>query len=106
MEGHPRWAMGTQLLVGPSDDNVITVAALRSSTANPTGELAGNPMEIMLDYGSAVSLMIKEKADKLQDKSTNIPLPQVSLITASGEPLQITVCVLAPVRINQLYRCY
>ena len=84
--------MGTQLPVGPSDDNVITVAALRSSTANPTGELAGNPMEIMLDYGSAVSLMIKEKADKLQDKSTNIPLPQVSLITASGATADNCVC--------------
>ena len=46
--------------------------------------------------------MIKEEADKLQGKLANIPIPQVRLITASGEPLQITACVQAPVRISQL----
>ena len=75
------WA--SQLSVGPSDDNVITVAAVRSSAATFTGELAGKPKEMMLDSGSAVSLVLKEEADKLQDKLTNIPIPQVRLITAS-----------------------
>ena len=76
----------SQLSVGPSDHNVITVAAVRYSAATLTGELAGKPMEMMLDSGSAVLLMLKEEADKLQDKLTNITIPQVRLITASGEP--------------------
>ena len=92
----------SQLSVGPSDHNVITVAAVRSSAATLTGELAGKPMEMMLDSGSAVSLVLKEEADKLQDKLTNITIPQVRLITASGEPLHIAGRVQASVRICQL----
>ena len=97
------WA--SQLSVGPSDHNVITVAAVKSSAATLTGELAGKPMEMMLDSGSAVSLVslvLKEEADKLQDKLTNITIPQVRLVTASGEPLQIAGRVQASVRICQL----
>ena len=73
------------------------MAAVKSSAATLTGELAGERMEMMLDSGSAVSLVIKEEADKLQDKLANIPIPQVRLITASGEPLQITDKLVAPV---------
>ena len=94
------WA--SRLLVGPSVNNAITVAAVKSSAATLTGELAGECMEMMLDSGSAVSLVIKEEADKLQGKLANIPIPQVRLITAAGEPLQITGCVQAPVGISQL----
>ena len=79
------------------------MAAVKSSAATLTGELAGERMEMMLDSGSAVSLVIKEEADKLQGQLANIPIPQVRLITASGEPLQITGCVQAPaVGISQL----
>ena len=94
------WA--SRLLVGPSVDNAIAVAAVKSSAATLTGELAGECMEMMLDSGSTVSLVIKEEADKLQGKLANIPIPQVRLITTSGEPLQITGCVQAPVGISQL----
>ena len=44
----------SQLSVGSSDHNVITVAAVRSNAATFTGELAGKPMEMMLDSGSVV----------------------------------------------------
>ena len=44
----------------------------------------------------------KEEADKLQGKLTNIPVPQVRLITASGELLLITGFVQAPLSISQL----
>ena len=67
-EGRPCGAVGAPVSVGSSDYNVITVAAVRSSAATLTGELAGKPMEMMLDSGSAVSLVLKEEADKLQDK--------------------------------------
>ena len=75
------------------------MAAVRSSAATLTGELAGKPMEMMLDSGSAVSLVLKEEADKLQDKLT---IPQVRLVTASGEPLQVAGRVQASVKICQL----
>ena len=78
------------------------MAAVKSSAATLTGELAGERMEMMLDSGLAVSLVIKEEANKLQGKLANIPIPQVKLITASGEPLQITGCVQAPLGISQL----
>ena len=41
------WA--SRLLVGPSVDNAITVAAVKSSATTLTGELAGERMEMMLD---------------------------------------------------------
>ena len=78
---------------------MVTVSVVKSSAATLIGELAGRPLEMMLDSGSAVSLIIKEVTDNLQDKLTNIPIPQVRLITASGEPLPIIGCVQAPVKI-------
>ena len=57
------------------------MAAVRFSAATLTGELVGERMEMMIESGSAVSLVIKEEADKLQGKLTNIPIPQVRLIT-------------------------
>ena len=79
---------------------MVTVSVVRSSAATLVGELAGKSLEMMLDSGSAVSLIIKEEVDTLHDKLINIPIPQVRLITASGEPLPITGCVQAPVRIS------
>ena len=94
------WA--SLLPVGPPDDQkqMVTVSVVRSSAATLVGELAGKSLEMMLDSGSAVSLIIKEEVDTLHDKLINIPIPQVRLITASGEPLPITGCVQAPVRIS------
>ena len=37
--------------------------------------LVNQSREMMLDSGSAVSLVFKEEADKLQDKLTNITIP-------------------------------
>ena len=75
------------------------MAVVKSNAATLIGELAGKPLEMMLDSGSAVSLIIKQVVDNLQDKLMNIPIPQVRLITASGEPLPIIGCVQAPVKI-------
>ena len=80
----------------------VSTLVAEDGAATLTGELAGKPMEMMLDSGSAVSLVLKEEADKLQDKLTNITIPQVRLITASGEPLQIAGRVQASVKICQL----
>ena len=43
-----------QATIGP-DQAIITVAAVRTSAAIITGELAGRLVEMMLDSGSAVS---------------------------------------------------
>jgi len=90
--------------VGPANDyEVVTVLAVKSSSASLTGEFAGTVMEMMLDSGSAVSLVVKQEITNLgQDKLTNIPASKLRLVTASGEPLPITGCVQALVRISWL----
>ena len=90
--------------VGPANDyEVVTVSRVRSSSATLTGEFAGRVMEMMLDSGSAVSLVIKQENSNFnQDKLTNIPAPKLRLVTASKEPLPIIGCVQTLVRISQL----
>ena len=91
------------LPVGPSDDQVVTVSAVKCNAAILTGELAGKIMEMMIDSGSAVSLVMKQEVDVLKhDRLLNAPVPKLRLVTASGEPMLITGCIQAPVRISQL----
>ena len=91
------------LPVGPSDDHVVTVSAVKCNAAILTGELAGKIMEMMIDSGSAVSLVTKQEVDMLKhDRLLNAPVPKLRLVTASGEPMLITGCIQAPVRISQL----
>ena len=91
------------LPIGPSNDCVVTVSAVKCNAAIRTGELAGKIMERMIDSGSAVSLVMKQEVNTLkQDKLFNVPAPKLRLVTASGEPMLITGCIQAPVRISQL----
>ena len=95
------WA--SLLPVGPSNDRVVTVAAVKCNAAILTGELAGKIMEMMIDSGSAVSLVMKQEVDTLkQDKLFNVPVPKLRLVTALGEPMLIIGCIQAPVRISHL----
>lgn len=55
-----------------------------------------------LTLDRAVSLVIKQEVANVQQQATNCPIPRVKLITASGEPLPITGCVRALVRIHHL----
>ena len=66
------------------------------------GQWGGKVMEMMLDSGSAMSLVIKQEVANVQQQLTNCSIPRVKLITASGEPLPITGCVQALVRIHHL----
>ena len=59
-------------------------------------------MEMMLDSGLAVSLVIKQEVANVQLQLTNSPVPKVKLITALKEPLPITGCVHAFVQIHHL----
>ena len=81
---------------------MVTVSVVRSSASTLTGELAGKALEMMLDSGSAVSLLIKGEADIMKDTLISTSIPQVRLIMASGEPLPVVGCVKAPIRIDQL----
>ena len=91
-----------QAAIGP-DQTIITVAAVRTSAAIITGELAGRLVETMLNSGSAVSLVMRNEIITCGDKITTLTsLPPLKLITASGEPLPISGCVRLPVKINQL----
>lgn len=91
------------LPVGLSDGNIITMLAVRCNAAILTGELAGKTMEMMIDSGAAVSLVTKQEVDTLKhDNLLNAPVPKLRLVTASGEPMLITGCIQAPIRISQL----
>ena len=64
---------------GPCDDNIVTVLAARCNAAILTGELVGKTMEMIIDSGSAVSLVAKQEADSLKhDKWLNIPVPKLN----------------------------
>ena len=76
------------------------MSAVQCNVAILTGELAGKTVEMIIDSGSAVSLVTKQEVNTLKhDKLLNAP---VRLVTASGEPMLITGCIQAPVRISQL----
>jgi len=94
-----------QATIGP-DQTMITVATVRTSASIVTGELAGRLVEMMLDSGSAVSLIMRTEIITCGDKITTLtrppPPPPLKLITASGEPLPISGCVRLPVKIDQL----
>ena len=65
----------------------ITVAAMRTNAAVVTGLLGGVAMEMMLDSGSAVSLVRKDMMSSQMNNVTQISLPAVKLVTAAGDDL-------------------
>ena len=69
-------AAGALLPVGPNNDKTVTVFVhvVRSSASTLTGKLAGKTLEMMLDSGSAVSLLIKEEADIMKDTLISTPI--------------------------------
>ena len=47
------------LQVGSSNDHVVTMSAVKCNAAILTGELAGKIIEMIINSGSAVSLVMK-----------------------------------------------
>ena len=81
------------LSVGPTDDNMVTVPAVRFSVVILAGELADKTLEMML----AASLVMTQEGDNLkQYKLSNAP--KFILIIAPGAPLLITRCILGSSR--------
>ena len=87
--------------MSPQDTNIVTVAAVRTKAAVIKGKVGGVATEMMVDSGSSVSIVRKEVLDQSQGITKIRPAPQLQLITASGEPLQVLDHIMAPVRIGQ-----
>ena len=80
--------------------NLIMVSVIRTNSAIITGLVGGAPMEIMLDSGSAVSLITQGMISPLMTSVIHIPLPQVKLVTAAGNDLLIVDHIQAAVQIQ------
>ncbi len=69
----------SQSLLGPRDVNTITVAAIKTNAAVIKGEIGGIAMDMMLDSGSAVSLVRRETMKRSQDIVWKQPTPGLQL---------------------------
>ena len=90
MQGNDHVQGGPQVspaIIVSDTNTLIPVAAMRTNAAVVTGLLGGVAMEMMLDSGSAVSLVRKDMMSSQMNNVTQIPLPAVKLVTAAGDDL-------------------
>ena len=73
---------------------------MRTNSAVVTGLLGGVSMEMMLDSGSAVSLVRKDMISPQMNNVVHIPPPLVKLVTAAGDDLLIVDHIQTTVRIQ------
>ena len=73
---------------------------MRTISAVVTGLFGGVSMEMMLDSGSAVSLVRKDMISPQMNDVVHIPLPLVKLVTATGDNLLIVDHIQTTVRIQ------
>ena len=73
---------------------------MRTNSAVVTGLLEGVSMEMMLDSGSAVSLVRKDMISPQMNNVVYIPLPLVKLVTAAGDDLLMVDHIQITVRIQ------
>ena len=84
------------------NDNVITIAAVKSTATVIKGTFGGVVVEVMLDSGSSVSLV---QLDVLQGACNVIQVTtarSVQLVTASGDKLPILQHVKASIQLGKL----
>ena len=62
--------------------------------------MVGVVVEIMLDTGSAVSLLCRMEADSMNTNPSSHGCSSIQLVTASGESLPIVSCVEISVQIT------
>ena len=79
---------------------LITVASVTSKATVTMGEVGCSKVEMMLDSGSAVSLLRKQETENMKLIQPVERAPVVKLVTASGEPLLISSHVQAPVQVG------
>ena len=85
------------------DVSISTVAAVRAKAAIIAGEIGGVG-EMMLDSGSTVLLIRQDIIKQLHPQSIAKlrGIPELKLITASGEPLQVVDHIEASIRLRKL----
>ena len=67
----------------------VTVATIKNKATVIMGEVGNASVEIMFDSGSAVSLLRKRDMELMKSLQHVDKHPQVTLITASLEPLAV-----------------
>ena len=80
--------------------NLITVAAMRTNSAVVTSLLGGVSMGIIVDSGSAVSMVRKDMISPQMNNVVHIPLHLVKLVTAAGDDLLIVDHIQTTVQIQ------
>ena len=90
--------------MNPQDVRIITIAAVRTKAAIIAGEIGGVVVEMMLDSGSTVSLIRQDIIKQLHPQSIAKlqGIPELQLITASGEPLQVVDHIKDSIRLRKL----
>ena len=75
------------------------MATVRNNATVINGKVGGVSIEIMLDTGSAVSLLQHSDALSMNTQEASPTCSSIKLVTASGEPLPIISCVEATVNV-------
>ena len=68
---------------------MVTINAIKSRAATTEVRWGDVKLEIMLEFGSSLSLVQQKVFHKAQGNSLNTPSQQVQLVTASGNELPI-----------------
>ena len=81
---------------------LVTVATMRNNATVITGKVGDVVVEIMLDTGSAVSLLRcrDSEANSMNTQPSSQGCSSIHLVTTSGESLPIISCVEAPVQMT------
>ena len=75
------------------------MATVRNNATVITGMVGEVVVEIMLDTGSAVSLLCRTEADSINTNPSSQGCSSIQLVTTSGESLPIVRCVETSVKI-------
>ena len=73
---------------------------MRNNATVITGKVGDVVVEIMLDTGSAVSLLHCREANSMNTQPSSQGCSSIQLVTTSGESLPIISCVKAPVQMT------
>ena len=87
--------MPWQLNIDPPA-SLVTVATIKTDAVILKAYFGTNQTEMMLDSGSAVS-MVRQDIVKNYNIISQMPLPQIQLVTASGDKLPVKDYVKVPI---------
>ena len=85
--GRPGWATGVPCNNWPRHKHISYCSSHENKCSCSHWSAGGVAMEMMLDSGSAVSLVRKDMMSSQMNNVTQIPLPAVKLVTAAGDDL-------------------